>query len=688
MAGDKEVRPVLDFNQLVPDELMAIGLTGVQIASIASGIGTVINAALAVDMFLKGTPSFEEVVQAKLTAIEQKLDQYYLDLVGLQRATAFSNSRQNIDILMAPLIGGALAVHQWATLNKNAPNADTLRFEPIGMGTNEVASRNALIALAGNSFFEQPTLSKPLGDAATIEQAKNLGIDPPSWAYWPNSTPAVNEFGLAFDYRLGVPALLAGIPLRLKVITGNAPDFARTGIYDAELSIYANRLRWAVQMIEAGILTRRRFGAVRTHGYVPVGKTPSGQTIHGGIEYEASLTAEAACLHTGARAWHTLKGTFSGQTVFSGGYCPVSYGAINDYACDNPTHAERLLFERALKDKHHHGSGADTLQAMARSKLLHHLGVFEIHAMIDLLETLMDRNVNLVRPKIASETLFWPHGLDGVIQSHLNGGCLEVVNGSDESGAGIAVAPMDHTAFRTRQKWTYDRVSGQVRSDLGTCLAVDWNHYNDHGPIFWSPSGYDTGIARGVRVTTVLPIGQPGELNTDPANLARAAQRWTYNPRTKLLRNALGGATMVLDVMWGNPAPGTRTWVWDVNGSAAQRWKSQRPEGFWGLADEFLDIVTKIAILTKKGAYTGRFEEGPKLHFDRIDDDAHHLLDGLARALAGPHAERGYILDLRESADDLQFPLRLPVPRGAGKTGYIVVFADGRFEPGDDAGSA
>lgn len=677
--ADKEVRPAIDFTKLIPPEVMAWGLTAVQIASIASGVGAVVGAVQAIQLFFSQQGlSFEEVVQSKLTAIEQKLDQYYIDLVGLQRATAFSSTRQNIDILIAPLVGAALAAKQWANQNKNAPNAESLRFEPVGIGINEVASRNALIALAGSSFFEQPTIAKPLADVAAIQRARELGLDPPSSAYWENSIPQVNELGLAFDYRLGIPALLTGLSLRLKVMTANAPDFAKTGVYNDELSIYANRLRWAAQKIESGILTRRGGGGViPRHSHTVVGQDAGGRNVYGSNEYEATIDAEAACLYTGARAFHRIKGTFSGQSVFAGGYCPLYYSEINDYQCDTRTHAERMLFEMSLRDKHFHNSGYETAQAMVRAKLLHHLGLFEIHAMIDLLETLIDGNVHLVRPQQVIASITHPHGTDGIIQSKLNRSCLEIVNGYDEPGARVAIAPMDNSPYRTRQKWTYDRVTGQVRSDVGTCLALNWNYYDNYGSIYWLPTRYDSAITRGVQVTTAYGIAERGKVYTGQSNYALDAQRWTFNPRTGLLRNALGGGTVVLDVMWGNSTPGTRVWAWDINGAVAQQWYSHRKKSF-----PFVDVIFR----TRKSTYLGYLSDTSKMQFEHLEE-GHPLLASLSECnscVAGPVSERIQEIDLRDTMEDLEFPLRLTRKVGENMhtehVEYVLIYEDGSLE--------
>jgi hypothetical protein len=665
--AEKEVRPVIDFGQMVPDELMAVGLTGVQIAGIVSGIGTVVAAAKALDAFVNSIPSFEENVMAKLTAIEQKLEQIYADLVGLQRASAFWNARQHIDMLLAPLIGASLAVDQWAAANKNAPNAASLRFEPVGTGLNEVASRNALIALASPSFFEQPIIAKPLGDAAAIQQARNLNLDPPSWAYWANSTPPVNEFGLTFDYRLGVPALITDIVLRLKVMVANDPGFASSGVYDNELSIYVNRLRWAAQKIEEGILTRPRGGSVVSRGRVVVGQDAGGRNIMGGQEYEAEIWAEAACLYTGALASHRVKGTFSGQTIFKGSYCPLYYQDINDYQCDTKASAERMIYELSLRDKFHHGSGFETVQAQARARLLHRIGLFEIHAMIDLLETVMDNNASVTRYPRYFDSMIYPHGADAVIQSFLNRSCLEVVNGYDEGGARIAIAPMDYGPYRARQKWTYDRVNGQIRSEVGTCLAVSWNHYDNYGTVYWTASRYDSAITRGVRVTTAYGIAAPEKPYFGPPNFAYDAQRWTFNPRTGLLRNALGGGTLVLDVMWGNPQPGTPVWLWEVNGSAAQRWHAHRRSNL---------LLTEIYIRTRSYDYFGKLKEELQLDLQRFP--AGHR-EAEASFAAGPAWERVPVIDLREILEEIQFPLRLPL-EPTSSSDYVLLHEDGRLE--------
>jgi hypothetical protein len=56
----------------------------------------------------------------------------------------------------------------------------------------------------------------------------------------------------------------------------------------------------------------------------------------------------------------------------------------------------------------------------------------------------------------------------------------------------------------------------------------------------------------------------------DPAyTLPVDPQRWTYNPETGVLQNALGN---VLDVQGGVLQPGTPVWTWTQNGDLAQLW--------------------------------------------------------------------------------------------------------------------
>jgi hypothetical protein len=50
------------------------------------------------------------------------------------------------------------------------------------------------------------------------------------------------------------------------------------------------------------------------------------------------------------------------------------------------------------------------------------------------------------------------------------------------------------------------------------------------------------------------------------------AQRWTYDPKTHVLQNALG---TVLDIQWGNLEKGTPVWTWPRNEGWAQQWRAE-----------------------------------------------------------------------------------------------------------------
>jgi hypothetical protein len=52
------------------------------------------------------------------------------------------------------------------------------------------------------------------------------------------------------------------------------------------------------------------------------------------------------------------------------------------------------------------------------------------------------------------------------------------------------------------------------------------------------------------------------------------AQKWTYDPETGVLQNALGN---VLDVQSGVLQPGTPVWTWTRNEGLAQQWFSYSP---------------------------------------------------------------------------------------------------------------
>jgi hypothetical protein len=47
------------------------------------------------------------------------------------------------------------------------------------------------------------------------------------------------------------------------------------------------------------------------------------------------------------------------------------------------------------------------------------------------------------------------------------------------------------------------------------------------------------------------------------------AQKWTYDPISNVLQNALG---TVLDVQWGVLDVGTPVWTWWRTGGGAQQW--------------------------------------------------------------------------------------------------------------------
>lgn len=118
--------------------------------------------------------------------------------------------------------------------------------------------------------------------------------------------------------------------------------------------------------------------------------------------------------------------------------------------------------------------------------------------------------------------------------------CLEVQGGNPTPGTPVQVSKCDGGGFA--QHWVYDRRNGTIHNPVyDKCLDVQGRNSAPGTPV------------------------QIWDCNGTPA------QKWTYDPETQVLQNALG---TVLDIQWGALQAQTPVWTWGRNDSPAQRWLS------------------------------------------------------------------------------------------------------------------
>jgi hypothetical protein len=559
-------RPTQSIGAALPPEIRAIGDSISEIAGFISTVSGGIGSAISILQMLNILPMRESEELMRLRAIEAKLDRMYVSLVGEVRAAAFWAARRDMARALSDLQGASFAVDQWARSAAASSNPDAARFESIGSGTNEVLSRNAALFLADDIHFKQPMVAAPLA---------NSGLG--------DTTPSVDANGLAFDYRLAAPALLTAIALRLKVIFAVDPRFVDNANYDAELSVYARRLRAVHDQMVSGIRCLRGYG---TWDLGPGGRWRTVRNATGSAtvweDYDVTIGTVCADIHSGASVRHEMTGRFPGQTLFDGNFLPLRNGTM-DPLYFGPTTSNvpaNVLNTLWLREHHPFDSGYAHVNAATRAQLLHRMGAHHLREMADLLEALIDGNRSLTMPSYDAQRV-------GMIQTRLDGSCLAVRGAA--IGGNVVIEPCQSGGSRARQAWSYDRTTGQVRSELGGCLAVDVNGWDAlgkrgvYGPDSYSEfvpgaqrTRYVEAIARGARITTRTCTTARGTPRSGPPSLEADAETWSFDSRTGRLHNALGGGSLVLDVQWGRTAPGTPVWLWDIHPdihtSAAQQW--------------------------------------------------------------------------------------------------------------------
>jgi hypothetical protein len=125
----------------------------------------------------------------------------------------------------------------------------------------------------------------------------------------------------------------------------------------------------------------------------------------------------------------------------------------------------------------------------------------------------------------------------------------------DAPGGGVMV-PLQVTPCNrgSTQTWTYDRMTSTITSASGWCLDVH------NGDVIQQNGSLVPVSANPV----TWPVAWTYWCN------GTAAQQWTYDPASLLLRNALG---TTLDVQWGDLAVQTR----QATGGGSQLWRADQP---------------------------------------------------------------------------------------------------------------
>ena len=187
-------------------------------------------------------------------------------------------------------------VEQVTTVINSANWADTLRFIDDQRGDAIWAMQR--VARAGGSVPEGGNEDQSSGSSVSAITGPNNSafmrpfVATPNHGNWDLVTkgtwqatvtgPKPDGLGLVYDWRLGVPAMLELITIRLMVIGGMDPNFRWNDRYDAELRTLRNNVKWHYDKMLSGVKCVEWFptpdGASR-----PLGHSQVCADIHTGI---------------------------------------------------------------------------------------------------------------------------------------------------------------------------------------------------------------------------------------------------------------------------------------------------------------------------------------------------------------------------------------------------------------------
>lgn len=336
--------------------------------------------------------------------------------------------------------------------------------------------------------------------------------------------------GLVFDYRYALPALMNGLALRLKMLSIVTPGWPATGTQRDQMKAVRGVLVDKLTTIEGALQTTyaTRVTATPTAPYVLGGGTCSWKVHHDVDGYSADP-------FTGT--YVAVKGAFGvdDPTRYYGSRCGSANCACPTFSFDVDQDASlggqdlRRAFTKYIAPT---VSGKlQTAMDDAHQQLRIKLGLFEVRRAIDSLYALVNGDTG---PIYATK-----------LTSAYPGRCLSSAGGANAFASLATIDVCAGGAYARPEAWAFDRVTGQIRNVFsGLCLDVQNGSSRIQAPV-WLWNCWPTDDARII------------------------AQRWSYDPETHHLRNALG---RTLDVTNRNSSPGTGLWLNDENGSAAQRW--------------------------------------------------------------------------------------------------------------------
>jgi hypothetical protein len=261
-------------------------------------------------------------------------------------------------------------------------------------------------------------------DSSTDKALPHPGIIPQldNWKQLiaPAPIDAMNE---VFEWRLGAPAVLRAIALRMTIMGAINPHFATDPAYRPELQSMHDGLAQVYQTMLAGIKC-----AWRDYGYGP------------GLSKQGKLMTVSACEIVCADIYTGI----SSLTAITPSSVNGSYNN-SDGTCE--AHVNTEAFADAVNQTNYN----------VRSKV----PLFEMQSMIDLLETMLRGAPDLTQKY---------HRITPQSQQTL---CVGTVGASGNWGTNLQLTACNSSD--PSQYWTYNRTTGQIYNpNLNVCIDERW----------------------------------------------------------------------------------------------------------------------------------------------------------------------------------------------------------------------
>ncbi len=341
--------------------------------------------------------------------------------------------------------------------------------------------------------------------------------------------------GTVFDWRLGLPAFMQLIALRIQVMGMEDANFTKDRRFHDELTVYHDRLVTILRAMNNGIRCN----------------TQAVELVPGALDHEVVLGPEVDL-----RTFNPCPTSTSCSPIRYHIGCADIFSGLHEmhnlrFDClvgDCPQVQDDQAFA-AWYD-----ANITPIQKAARIDVLNMTPWFSVQVLIDTLS----RYANGTSALDAGPSIFLNADNSLCIDTlfSLDGPPFVTPLSSCPNATGGQASPS--------QAWTYNSLRQRVinRSDPGSSFAG--------GLCLTAMPTTDNPAAQGDVVVAAPCDDQPGDpVNGVAAQLGSPAQRWSYDPTSFVLGN---GISTVLDVPNGNFRPGQILQTNPRNASASQQW--------------------------------------------------------------------------------------------------------------------